>query len=395
MSEDVKIKLGIDVSDAEKAAQTLPDAFARIQGKENKDFARPSGGVIDLNRLNADAVLITEIHETTGEQKLTAEQKQAEKIRKQEQKESDEMLRRKYAEYAKKKKLEEQTAKDADEWIEEFTDKLTGGLITTLAPLALFGKGISMFTDWIEKGSLRQSQVNAAVSVGGFSPKEVKMARMLAYNLGSSMTEDEGQQFMEEVMTKARNYARGISDEGALGLEAFGMGKAQREEVLSGQASYIEMLGRMADEYERTGNTAQYAMKMQSLFGDKWEKLRPQLAAGSRVLGIDIAGKSSTSLGDIFDDQFGINTQRFLHGQGSVKNWMGGSKGGGLQSFAMASSLQSMGGGDVLSAVNRGPMEKVAESTERTAVNTERMSSSMDEYFNKTFNTGQPATLGK
>jgi hypothetical protein len=376
MSEELKIKVGVDVSDAEKAAQALPDAFEKISIRQSRDFQMPSGGVIDLGR--QQAILPQSTSETSSGSKSSNEEREAEKIRKQEQKHSDEMLRLKFAEYNKKKRLAEQESKDAEDWANTFTKQLTNGFLQTLAPLALFGKGVSILADLITKGATTQAAVTASVSVGGFNSSEVKMARVLAGNLGSTMTRDEGQQFMEEAMTKARNYAKGVSVEGALGLEAFGMGRSQREEVLSGTASYIEMLARMSDEYERTGNTAQYAFKMQSIFGDKWEKLRPQLAAGRRVLTTDLLGSTMKSIGDIFNDKVNVESQRFLHGQGAIKNWMGGSEGGGLQTFAMASSLQAMGGGDVLSAINRGPMEEVASNTERTAGAVESINNKME-----------------
>lgn len=69
-------------------------------------------------------------------------------------------------------------------------------------------------------------------------------------------------------------------------------------------------------------------------------------------------------------------------------------KGGGIPTLAIASSLQAMGGGDFASAINRGPVDMIAENTKATA-------EAARETANNTKNLApgakvqQPAVIGK
>jgi hypothetical protein len=294
------------------------------------------------------------------------------------------------AEYAKKKKLEEQAAKDAQDWSNNFAKSLTGGLISSLAPLALFYKGMSAITDWVGRSWEAGMSVNKGVSMTGMTAEEVKMSRGIA-SIGNTMTRDESQALMEEVMSKARNYAKGISSEGSLGLERFGMGRSAREDVLSGKASYIEMLAKASDAYKEYGRDAQFANEATEAFGANWGRLIPIFNAGREVIKKDIIGASTgVSVSDMFSDENEVNLQRKLHGLPPIEKgkWMGGTKGGGVSSFAMPSSLQAMGGGDVLSAINRGPMDKVEDNTSRTATAVETLAER-----NKSNDNRSPAVL--
>jgi hypothetical protein len=395
MSEELKIKVGIDVSDAEKAAQALPAAFDKIDQQNRRDFQRTTGGAINPASLGGGATFPTQTATANQNQQQTAGEREAERIKNAEKKQADEIFKLKMAEYAKKKKLEEQAARDAQEWSNTFVKGLTGGILTSLAPIALFAKGMSMFTDWIGKSVDAGKEINQTAGESGLRAGQIRLARGLQESVGGK--EEEGQQLMESMMNKLRNFQMGLSGEGAEGFTAFGLGKSakNRQRVLSGNVDYNEIQARMSDEFKKRGNDPAFAIQMASMYGEQWKKLIPVFNAGRDVITSDPMNLKGSTISDLFSARNKVNRQRFIKGQEPVsqEDWMGGSQGGGMNSFAIASSLQAMGGGDVLSAISRGPVEKIADNTARGADATERLNKSLYDYNIEMANKNAPAVL--
>lgn len=76
-----------------------------------------------------------------------------------------------------------------------------------------------------------------------------------------------------------------------------------------------------------------------------------------------------------FRDQIIADIPKWLEDQKKKK------EGFNLGSLPFASSLQEMGGGDVLSAINRGPLDQIAENTRQTAENTAKQGTQLGESW--------------
>lgn len=274
---------------------------------------------------------------------------------------------------AKQKQAEIDKAAKAKDWTDEFGKRLASSLFGAITPIAAMIAVLRAGWNAIQEQARTTETVRGTQERTGMSARDTRMARILADNLTSGMTEEQGQQMGEDAYAKMREYALGLSSEGQRGFQSFGF---DREKFLKGEQGYVDLLANMSDAYLEYGNSAKFAVEAESIFGKNWTALRPILASGRRVITTDPMGGSVTP-SDLMNPE-GLNTinaQRIAHGLPPISSMMGGGAPTSPlpQLLSNVTSLQAMGGGDVLSAIARGPQDRIADNTERTANAVEKM----------------------
>lgn len=305
-------------------------------------------------------------------------QKEDEKARKKEEKDTEDWHRRnlrlKLKELDKEAKEKDKAASKAGEWEEKFTDKLTGGLFKATTYANLFLGALSTiggwFKDMVFSGFERGQRGGASEAAYGTQATDMFETYITLKNL-SDMTEEESNKITENLASMAQDIATGVSGRGATAFRYFGLSDFKKVEQEGFQMR--EFLGMVSDKYQREGQTPQFQQFARELFGEDWKKLRPAMAAGRDVLTSEVITLGSSPAKTPFTAGLNnVNTQRVLLGLPPLENLRGGGGAGGfgMPMMTPVTSIQSMGGGDVFSAVNRGPMDTIAKATEETAVNT-------------------------
>lgn len=413
MSEELKLKLSFDTSAAEAAAEALPDAIDRANRKSRKfgDFTQGYTEVTDgrLRTVSTKTAMertAYEQREADARQKAAEEQaaaatkadeaankwwdqgvergrKQAEEEERQTEAWNKRELARKLKEIkdirqaeeraARQKQAEIDKAAKAKDWTDEFGKRLASSLFGAITPIAAMIAVLRAGWNAIQEQARTTETVRGTQERTGMSARDTRMARILADNLTSGMTEEQGQQMGEDAYAKMREYALGLSSEGQRGFQSFGF---DREKFLKGEQGYVDLLANMSDAYLKYGNSAKFAVEAESIFGKNWTALRPILASGRKVITTDPLGGSVTP-SDLMNPE-GLNTinlQRLAHGLSPISSMMGGGAPSSPlpQILSNVTSLQAMGGGDVLSAIARGPQDRIADNTERSAATLEEM----------------------
>lgn len=268
----------------------------------------------------------------------------------------------------KDKREAEKAAKAAD-WSDKFVDSLGKIVVGGLLGGGIVGLGRAAIQKFEEQAQVTEG-VRGTQERTGMPARDVRVMRLLAENLTSGLSEEEAQGMAEQAYGKMRDFSLGLpTGAAARGFQAFGF---DRDKFMSGQQGVIDILANMSDAYKEYGNSAKFAVEAESIFGKNWTSLRPILASGRRVIMSDPTLSSVTPT-DLMNPKAlnTINAQRMAHGLPPISSMMGGGAPAQLsQSLSSVTSLQSMGGGDVLSAIARGPQERIASATEETAKNT-------------------------
>lgn len=150
-------------------------------------------------------------------------------------------------------------------WWSDFNKSTTASLTSALALSSLFGKLTDSMGDTLKYS---RGIDDAFKRFGtGKNAQEFQLIARYGSELGVSM----------EGVGRTMNYFRKVTDAASKGSESHRNElrrlKFTSEEVNSGNVSAIEVLRRMADEYDRTGNEALSANTALQLFGRQGEQL--------------------------------------------------------------------------------------------------------------------------
>jgi hypothetical protein len=260
----------------------------------------------------------------------------------------------------------------ADDWEKSFTKKILGGLTATDSAAGVFMTllkgGYSSFSQAFNRGS-SYSTSTAAYST---EAQDAFEAYIVMKNL-SDLKEEEVKSKADRAASMAQDIATGVTGTGAQAFQYFGMDRAALQKANSEGFKFTELLANMSDRYKTSGETPQFQQFARELLGDDWKKYRTALAAGRAVVtsGVPVTLESTPVRGPLAPGLVNVNVQRLLQGEAPLSDLRGGGGGGmGQPSMPFATSLQAMGGGDILSAVNRGPMDNLVSAAEETAQNT-------------------------
>lgn len=278
----------------------------------------------------------------------------------------------------KQKELDRQ-ASDAEGWGSKFMSSIFQGMGMGA------GFGIArMLGGWIGgvlsivSGSFKDSfnrgrEGATSEAFYGTNANDMFQSYLLLKNL-SGLSEEESNAMSERVASMAQDILAG-GGEGKAALQYFGI--TDFEKIRKEGFSMMDLYAGMADRYKTSGGTRQYQDFAKELFGADWKKLRPVVGAGREVVE---AGTAVTLEGgprniDPFSPGLrAANLRRAMVGLPPLSSLEGGREGGiGMPMITPVTSIQAMGGGDVLSAVNKGPMDAVAKATEETAANTRQL----------------------
>lgn len=361
MSEELKLKLSFDTSEAEAAAEALPDAIDRANRKgKKKPWERqddPRGSAADYKKM-------------AGMADEAERQEQARRAREQKEEEDAYKKRLKW----NSKILEEQQkaanqAANAKEWTEEFGRALENVLLRSIGPAAIAAKAIEV--GWGNViGMVKNIYMAGETKLSaGIDPKQLLLFQRVA-NVGTA-NNDQVTAMYTKAQANVNALATGAPGGNAYGFQYFGMTDYQRyrKEGLP----VAELIMQMGKKYGKEGGTAAYGEAAKSIFGEDWHTIKALLALEARSkrsgdvmtyieAGGSVAGQYARALY--------MNQQARALTPGEL---MGGTNGRPNQILSNVTSLQAMGGGDVLSAIARGPQDRIADNTERTATAVEKM----------------------
>lgn len=150
-------------------------------------------------------------------------------------------------------------------WFNDFNKSTVASITSALALSAIFGK----FTESMANTLKYAKGVDEAFKRfgNGKNSQEFQLIARYGAEVGVSM----------EAVGRTMNYFAKVNDAAAKGSEqhrsVLRALKFTEDEVTSGKVSAIEVLRRLADEYDRTGNEALSAQRAVQLFGLQGEQL--------------------------------------------------------------------------------------------------------------------------
>lgn len=423
MSEELKLKLVFDSSDAERAADTLPDAMDRAARKSRRAWEGQGSkdtklGGADYGRMaGMDPAIRKAMAEQAEAARKAAEAAAAEEEKRRneeykrqlrwnsrlqqdkdraaaddEQSKLDDYRRRlqwnsRILEQEEKKKLEEykrqlrwnsrqledknRALAAADDWEKSFTNKIIGGLSTTKVALGAAFSFLMMGYQTFKQAFIRGSAYSTSTSAYGTQATDAFNAYIVMKNL-SKLEESQVRSSADKVASMAQDIATGVTGEGAAAFQYFGMDRAALQKANAEGFKFTELLANMSDMYKKSGETPQFQQFARELLGDDWKQYRTAFAAGREVIqSSPITTEAGPVRGPLAPGIMQVNAQRLLQGLPPISDLRGGSAAGaGMPAMPFATSLQAMGGGDILSAINRGPMDNLVSAAEETASNT-------------------------
>jgi len=337
MSE-VKLSVSMDVSQAEAAAAALPDSIDRkLRSKKRGDFTQ---GYTDISAKGTKFIDPKDaMGRTANDLKMAQE---AEK---------------------KKQQAIDETSTDSKKWIKDFGSNLEGVIMGSIGPAAIAIKAIEYgWGSVVDRVNLLYNNYQSKITAG-VSPAEVEAFQMFT-RVGTT-TEEQAASMAARAQAVANANAAGGQGSNYKAFEYFGMTdyKRYREEGLP----LAELVLEMTKRFKKEGGSAQYEMAAKGILGDDWHTMRGMLAQAARFEKHPSQIYDSMSEGSL--NQQKARAQIF-HWQAmtmSQKDLMGGVGGGLPQLLNGVTSLQAMGGGDVLSALARGPQDRTAIATESSA----------------------------
>jgi hypothetical protein len=290
-------------------------------------------------------------------------EKEEEARRKKQEREAERAAK---AEERRREKAEKEAEKaaSADDWKKQFSQGLTDTLMRSIAPAALAAKAIEISWGYvIGKISTIIGNYESKITAG-VDPKQVR-AFQLFTGVGTTTTE-QASSMAAKAQGNVNALATGTPGGNAYGFQYFGMTdfKRYREEGLP----IAELLIEMTKRFKKEGGDPEYRMAAESIFGSDWETMKGMLAYANRE---DIFGKDPAAMYQRLEDpptsllqDARAHAYRVQSFDMSQKDLMGGVSGKGPnQMLSNVTSLQAMGGGDILSAIARGPQDKIADNT--------------------------------
>ena len=173
-------------------------------------------------------------------------------------------------------------------WFNDFNKSTTASITSALALSSVFGK----FTDSMANTLKYARGVDDAFKRfgNGKNSQEFQLIARYGAEVGVSM----------EAVGRTMNYFAKVNDAAAKGSEqhrtVLRALKFSEDEVTKGKVSAIEVLRRLADEYDRTGNESLSAQRAVQLFGLQGEQLSAIYKNGK--ISIDEFTKSVTTMSD-------------------------------------------------------------------------------------------------
>jgi hypothetical protein len=215
-------------------------------------------------------------------------------------------------------------------WFNDFNKSTVASITSALALSALFGK----LTDSMGNTLKAAKGIDEAFKRFGTgkSSQEFQLLARYGAEVGVSM----------EAVGRTMNYFAKVNDSAAKGSESHRSVlralKFTEDEVTSGKVSAIEVLRRMSDEYDRTGNEALSAQRAVQLFGLQGEQLSAIYKNGK--INLDEFSKSVV----LMTDKTIENLARIERRKESFKRTMDGIFGGILEEIGReASSVRGAG----------------------------------------------------
>lgn len=223
-------------------------------------------------------------------------------------------------------------------WFSDFNKSTVASITSALALSAVFGK----FTEQMSNTLKTAKGVDEAFKRFGTgkSSQEFQLIARYGAEVGVSM----------EAVGRTMNYFAKVNDAAAKGSESHRSVlkalKFTEDEVANGRVSAIEVLRRMSDEYDRTGNEALSAQRAVQLFGLQGEQLAAIYKNGK--INIDEFTKSV----QLMSDKTIENLARIERRKESFKRTMEGIFGGLLEQIGKEAS-ENLGGAVALETMGQ------------------------------------------
>jgi hypothetical protein len=418
MEREIKAQ---QLKDQQKAAQEAARKAAaeqRAQGKteaeteawHRKDLARRLKEIGQKNEEAERATKAEEARKKKEQQQADARYKQQLKwnsgVQQDEQSRKEKEEKQANAAYVKRLKwnsklLEEQQkageAAKAGDWTENFGKALEETLMSTIAPAAIAAKAIELGWGTVIDRIKFLYSIGEAKLESGIQFTSTRGLEM--FGKAGTLESEDAIAMARKAQTQANALATGGSGADAYGFQYFGMTDYQkyRQEGVD----MVELIIAMAKKYKSEGGSEAYRQAAESVVGPDWRKLSGLLymqanpeKAKEALKGFAPGTWKGTAM-DSIEQAGGYLQQKavakslmFGAMQARQGELMGGISGSPSQMLSNVTSLQAMGGGDILSAIARGPQDQIVDNTARTATAVEQMA-------NRNGSTAQPAIIGR
>ena len=230
-------------------------------------------------------------------------------------------------------------------WFSDFNKSTVASMASALALSSIFGK----FTESMGNALKNAKGIDDAFRRfgSGKSSQEFQLLARYGAEVGVSM----------EAVGRTMNYFAKVNDAAAKGSESHRAVlrslKFSEDEVTKGKVSAIEVLRRLADEYDRTGLESLSAQRAVQLFGLQGEQLSAVYKNGK--LNLDEFAKSAKTMSDetvksMAKTQRGIETLKRTLGEsgavagGAIGDWLSRTTGFKISSEVMYGQLGKTGG---------------------------------------------------
>lgn len=199
-------------------------------------------------------------------------------------------------------------------WWNDFNKSTTASITSALALSAIFGKLTESMANTLKYAKGVDEAFKRFGS--GKSSEELQLVARYGAEVGVSM----------EAVGRTMNYFAKVTDAASKGSESHRAVlralKFTEDEVTSGKISAIEVLRRLADEYDRTGNEALSAQRAVQLFGLQGEQLSAIYKNGK--INIDEFTKSVKIMGDQTVENLAKTERRIERFKRTVADVFGG-----------------------------------------------------------------------
>lgn len=346
---DARVTIGLDASEALAAAKELPGALERNARKDNAGMG-PS-------------LQPVRIPGTTQYEWLSDQQIAVRKWRERQQK--DEQAATKERQAAEKKAAE--GAKGTlESWAKEFGSTIDSQLVSSFSAASLAVKGLGMAADLAQRAmQWVYESWRSSVSYGFTTRERIESAAIGGGLMSSDVSEAAAR--MNQAMINAVRLRDPASSRA---MKQLGYSE---EEFRAGKVDPNEALIRLAGKYKEMKGGQDFDLLAKNLGLSNWEDLIPILQSSEGSLkGMQSAGKAFSFL---LSGYTGVGMQDQINAMlGKDKEMPLMGKGSQLpQLLQGVTSLQAMGGGDILSAIARGPQDQIVDNTARTADAVEKM----------------------
>lgn len=373
MADGVQITFRGDISDVVKKAQQIPGEVDRATRKGRRSWeGGPESGSRDQYR------------KMSGMADEAEQQDAARKKREQDQANKDYLKRLKWNSRIQEdqdraaQKEADRAAKAAD-WVNVFGKALESRLMGAIGPAAVAMKAIELGWGSVIDRIKTMYSIGEAKLESGIQFTSTRGLEM--FGKAGTLESEDAISFAKNAQSRVNAIAASGSGANAYGFQYFGMTDFQRYRQEG--VDMIELIIAMAKRYKAEGGTEAYRTAAENVLGSDWRKISALLymqANPDKAKQALVGYAPGTWKGSAMDtiEQAGgylqqsaiAKTFKFAAMQAMQGELMGGMKGTPNQMLSSVTSLQAMGGGDILSAIARGPQDRIAVATEQTAQNT-------------------------